>query len=212
MPPPDRAGRRQRQTSEANTMQTRDERFELLADRVAWLEARHRKLLGVLAAGALLALTLATMAFGSQDPAGAREGVAPDILKVRRLEIVSADGATKAELWVREDDGLPEFRMLDSQGRQRVRMGVFKQDQPALFVVDDDGQNRVSLVCNDVGEPFVILSMNGGKPAAQLSVSARDAPSLIFTHKSGAMNAGIGQNPDGTPWILPKPKGSDEHK
>ena len=137
-----------------------------------------------------------------QDPAASPKP-APDALQLRQLEIVDGKGQARLRLGL-DEAGTPELRMNDAEGRVRLRTRLVGDQEPALILLDDEGKQRVSLVVDKAGNPFVLLAQRGGKPAAQLAVSTLGAPSLVFTHETGAMNAGIGQNADGSGWVMPE--------
>jgi hypothetical protein len=80
---------------------------------------------------------------------------------------------------------------------------------PVVLVVDEEQQNRVALAYD--GNPHVMLSQKGGKPAVHLAVNPQGAGSLLFTHTDGNHNAGIGIHADGRAWLIQHdPTGGDK--
>jgi hypothetical protein len=184
----------------------RDTELALLHDRLLSLEnaqRRWRRLATALLA--LAALPLAAFAL-RQDPAQP----AGKALQAAKLELVNAKGEVLAHFAINEH-GLPELVLKDTKGRKRLLAMLDRRyEEPALFLRDEEEINRLSVIVDVAGNPFVVLGEKGGKPRAQLSVSERGAPSLSFRHRDGNLNAGLGLDADGKAWTILEGKSSGD--
>ena len=118
----------------------------------------------------LTAINLVTMTFilARSRPATA-DGVAP-VLRGRALEIVDGRGQVRARINVEPAVTTPDgkrhpeaavFRLMDPQGRIRVKLGA-DQDGSGLLLTDDSTQPGVHLLARGAGS-FLKLINKGGR-------------------------------------------------
>jgi hypothetical protein len=163
--------------------------------RIEYLERRARRSNRALIAVATLAAAIPLLGLARQQAAAAPA----DVVQAKSFVVVDADGKTRARFGIEENNST-ELRLLDSKGRLRIRAAIHKDQEPIVSVVDEEDKNRVAMVYD--GNPHFILSQKGGKPAVHLAVNPMGAGSLLFTHKDGNHNAGIGLHASGDSWLI----------
>jgi hypothetical protein len=71
-------------------------------------------------------------------------------LSVQSLNIESADGKVKFRLAVNQD-GSPEFRMFDNEGRDRILMQVDSEGIPSVRIMQRDGKSGIYMATDVMG-------------------------------------------------------------
>lgn len=168
-----------------------------LTARLAELEQRCARARRLAAASLIAALALPTLAFLPQD--AARK---PEIVQAHGYEVVNTDGKVRARLAL-DTTGSAELRLFDSRDKARVRIGIHKDTEPIINLIDEQNHNRLSLVLS--GDPHFVLSRPGGKPIVHMTTATTGAASLLFTHIDGHYNAGIGIHADGKGFLIQEP-------
>jgi hypothetical protein len=79
---------------------------------------------------------------------------APDVLRARAIELVDERGQVRAQLEV-EDSGEVVFRLRDSEGTIRVKLGAAK-DGSGLLLLDEKTEPGVHLLAKDDGTSLTL--------------------------------------------------------
>ena len=118
----------------------------------------------------LTVINLVTLVFILARPRPATaDGVAP-VLRGRALEILDERGQVRARLYIESAVTMPDgkkhpeaavFRLMDPQGRIRVKLGA-DQDGSGLLLADDSTQPGVHLLARGAGS-FLKLINKGGR-------------------------------------------------
>ncbi|MCC6669950.1 MAG: hypothetical protein IT458_02735 [Planctomycetes bacterium] len=176
--------------------------------RIDSLEHTCRRMRRAGATALLLCAALPLLAFlparNAQDPARG-----PEVLRAGSFELTDKSGAVRARLGFDKEGG-PELRLFDARGRVRVRVCIHKDEQPLVTLVDEEDKNRLSLAYD--GNPHLVLSQPGGKPVAHLTAGATGAASLLFTHKDGMHNAGLGIHVNGDGFLIQRKQEAKQGK
>ena len=112
----------------------------------ARIQSRHLSL-ALLAASFLLLLF--TVLGGS-----AAAPTAEDVVRARAIELVDARGQVRAQLDI-EDSGEVVFRLRDSQGTIRVKIGA-GEDGSGLLLLDEKTEPGVQMVAKGEGTSFAL--------------------------------------------------------
>jgi xanthine/CO dehydrogenase XdhC/CoxF family maturation factor len=100
-----------------------------------------------------------------------------------------------------------QFIVRDSDGKERVRLGLASGGAPALFLRNKDGSNRVILQASDRDDSGSLYLFGEGKGLEGLSVAlnggrrASNSPSLVLRHDDKRrINLNVDTTP-GRPWL-----------
>jgi hypothetical protein len=106
----------------------------------------------------LLAMVACAVAlFARCAPAGsAQQEPAPAMLRAQRIELVDEHGVVRARLNT-EDDGTVMFRLFDSKGDIRVKLGA-SQNGSGLILANETAQPGVHVLAQDVGSSIKLAS------------------------------------------------------
>jgi len=151
--------------------------IDRLERRTAQLERTVRALLLTIGAGAVgLVLTAATK---------------PDVVRAHAFELLSEDGAVRAELTIR--DGEPGLYLKDPSGTDRVAI-FHRIDASGIYVLDAEGVTRIGVAQFAHGGGGVALHGPGSKGAAVLYL--KGTGSLRFFDADGTVtNQVLGSRP-----------------
>jgi hypothetical protein len=106
----------------------------------------------------VLALAVVVLLFAAlRQSSAVAQGVAaeaPDVLRARAIELVDERGQVRAQLEV-EDSGEVVFRLRDSEGTIRVKLGAAK-DGSGLLLLDEKTEPGVHLLAKDDGTSLTL--------------------------------------------------------
>ncbi|MCE9581881.1 MAG: hypothetical protein K8T20_05120 [Planctomycetes bacterium] len=121
-----------------------------------------------------------------------------DTIRVKRLEIVDADGDMKMVLATAKDTGMPVIAMIDGGGKVRYTVALNADGSGAQVFTDTKGKPRIGLAINADGSGAVTFSDAKGNNLVALASS--DAGSgLNLSDKAGTVRASLGIGSDGSP-------------
>ena len=95
-----------------------------------------------------------------------------------------------------------QFIVRDREGKERVRLGLASNGDPALFIRGKDGQNRVILQSNDESVGGLYLSGRDGTLSVVLEAAARasNTPLLVLSRDKRRINLNVNTIPR-LPWL-----------
>ena len=103
--------------------------------------------------GLLFAANLITSA-GVTDAQPQDAGNAPSVLRAQLIELVDAQGQTRAQFKV-EPDGTAVFRMRDQKGNIRVKLGA-GEDGSGFLLLDDQTEPGVHMLAKNTGTTLTL--------------------------------------------------------
>lgn len=112
----------------------------------ARIQSRHLSL--ALLAASFLLLLFTVLGGSAAAPA------AEDVVRARAIELVDARGQVRAQLDI-EDSGEVVFRLRDSQGTIRVKIGA-GEDGSGLLLLDEKTEPGVQMLAKDDGTSFAL--------------------------------------------------------
>ncbi len=133
----------------------------------------------------------------SPGEAQAQEAGHPKYVRARDLYIIDESTDTVRAVINVSDDGTMAFNVRDKDGRSRFTLeSNSASGHPELKLLDTDGRTRVKLVTLSDGRPVMHLLGQSGRSAVQLSVEA--TPRIALTDKSGAVRADLSLDSGGS--------------
>lgn len=84
----------------------------------------------------------------------------PDVLQVRKLQLVDSSGEVRAQLNVEETSSTVVFRMMDSDGTIRVKLGADEQGS-GLVLLNDLTELGVHILADDTGSTLTLRQPDG---------------------------------------------------
>lgn len=98
------------------------------------------------------------------------------------------------------EDGSPGIFLLDRDGETRITLSLSQNGSPGMFLSDRKGKSRVGLSLQN-GNPFLRFSDQMGE--SRVSLSLHDGSSLLtFLDKSGDPRFIVGLSQDGSPSLI----------
>lgn len=133
----------------------------------------------------------------SAGEARAQEAGHPKYVRAKDLYIIDESTETVRAVINVSDDGTMVFNVRDKDGRSRFTLQSDRASgHPELKLLDADGRTRVKLVTLSDGRPVMHLLGQSGRSAVQLSVE--DTPRIALTDKSGAVRADLSLDAGGS--------------
>ncbi len=121
-----------------------------------------------------------------------------DTVRMKRLEILDAEGNLKVVLSTSKADGVPVLAMVDDDGVVRYSLALNKDGSAAQSFADGKGKARVALAMNADGSGALMFSDSNGKTPLVLASSDKGA-GANFSDAEGEVRASLGVDADGTP-------------
>lgn len=150
--------------------------FEVLRARVETMERRMRMIVAgwVLSVAVLVVLGMAVQQVIAQ----------PDVLRVRRIEVIDAARQPRITLDV-TPDGSPELSLRDTVGRTRIMLNVFPDESSAVSLGDMVSRPRIALAVLPDGSPGISLVDATGQIRAILQAFPDGSPRLTLLDAAG---------------------------
>lgn len=163
--------------------------------RLAELERTARRARRTAAVAVLALLVLTTAAW-------THSGKHLDAITTSRIVLVDEDGVPRGE-WSCNGRREPMLKMQDSEGTDRLRIGINKDGAVAVFH-DTEGRVRLAHSVDSAGHPHGLWLDHRRQVRVHVSVGGEDGYGNIqLTDLENHTPVGMGFMPDGSPWLRP---------
>jgi hypothetical protein len=122
-----------------------------------------------------------------------------EILKTKRLEIVDAQGQTRAALAADSEDGSAGLSFFSKEGIFRSDLRVNHEGDPELRMCCGERRMRLLITVNNGGVPVFSLAGDKGNIMFTLCNDPQTGPLIQFQEADGAASCQIGFSSDSGP-------------